>query len=104
MSRRIHIKTMKNYYVYILRCSDNSYYVGVTNNIERRLFEHSNNLIKKCYTSSRLPIELVWCENFNDINVAIAFEKQIKKWSRKKKEALIIDDWDMISKLSIRYT
>lgn len=91
---------MKLYYVYILKCSDSSYYIGVTNNIERRLSEHNLGLIKNSYTSTRLPVELVFNAEFNDIRHAIAFEKQIKGWSRAKKEALIKGDWDLISLLA----
>jgi putative endonuclease len=80
---------MKTYYVYILKCSDDSYYTGVTNNLDRRVTEHSEGIYKKSYTFKRRPVQLVFCETFNDINKAIAFEKQIKSWSKKKKEALI---------------
>ena len=80
---------MKNYFVYILECSDKSYYTGVTNNLEKRLAEHKSDNIKG-YTSTRLPIKLVYSVSINDINEAIRLEKQIKGWSRKKKEALMI--------------
>ncbi len=90
---------MKDYFVYILKCSDNSYYTGVTNNLEKRINEHQSGLIKG-YTSSRLPVKLVFSERFTDINDAIRFEKQVKGWSRKKKEALINRDFDLLVKLS----
>ncbi len=90
---------MKDYYVYILKCSDESYYTGVTNNLERRLFEHNSGIIKG-FTSSRLPVELVFAERFSDISDAIRFEKQIKGWSRKKKEALIKRDFDLLVELA----
>jgi putative endonuclease len=96
---------MKTYYVYILECSDKSFYVGVTNDIERRLSEHNNNeLGYNSYTSKRLPVVLRKSFRFNDINEAIGFEKKIKKWSRSKKEALINEDWDLIKGLSMRKT
>jgi len=91
---------MKRYYVYILKCSDNSYYTGVTNDIERRLNEHNFGLNKDCYTFNKRPLDLVFCTEFNDVNQAIAFEKQVKGWSRKKKEAIINDSWDDLKKLS----
>lgn len=91
---------MKPYYVYMLKCSDASYYIGVTNDVERRLSEHNLSLIKNSYTSTRLPVELIFNVEFNDIRHAIAFEKQIKGWSRAKKEALIRGDWNLISLLA----
>jgi putative endonuclease len=77
------------YYVYILHCSDDSYYTGVTNSIDRRFLEHQNSHNDNSYTSKRLPVRLVYHCSFSDINQAILFEKRLKKWSRSKKEALI---------------
>ena len=90
---------MKDYFVYILKCSDDSYYTGVTNNLEKRVYEHQSGIIKG-YTSKRLPIKLVFSERFNDINQAIRFEKQIKGWSRNKKKALINRDFNLLVHLS----
>lgn len=90
---------MRIYYVYILKCSDGSYYVGVTNNIDRRLEEHNSGDLKG-YTSTRLPVKLVYFDTFNDINVAIEFEKKFKGWSRAKKEALIDNDIERLKVLS----
>jgi len=90
---------MKDYFVYILKCSDDSYYTGVTNNLEKRINEHQSGIIKG-YTSNRLPIRLVFSERFTDINQAIRFEKQIKGWNRKKKEALISRNFDLLVELS----
>ncbi|MEO8239457.1 MAG: GIY-YIG nuclease family protein [Flavobacterium sp.] len=92
---------MKLYYVYILKCSDNSYYTGMSNNIDRRLNEHNFGLNKECYTFNKRPLELVFCTDFNDVNQAILFEKQVKGWSRKKKEAIINDKWEDLEKLSV---
>lgn len=92
---------MFNYYVYILECADKSYYTGVTNNLERRIAEHNSGLLKG-YTSSRLPVKLVYYAYFNRIEDAIRFEKQIKGWSRKKKEALINGDIKSLKVLSNR--
>ena len=87
---------MRDYYVYILKCSDESYYVGVTNNLERRFAEHCEGKSTTSYTSKRRPLELIWSMRFKYILEAIAFEKQVKGWSKKKKEALMKDDWDTI--------
>ena len=86
---------MKDYFVYILECSDNSFYTGVTHDIEKRLKEHQSGLING-YTSKRLPVKLVFSERFREIDQAIRFEKQIKGWSRKKKLALINGDIDLL--------
>jgi len=89
-----------SYFIYILKCSDNSYYTGVTNDIEKRIYEHQNGLIDGCYTHTRRPVELSLVEEFSDINEAILREKQIKGWSRKKKEALIENDFDKLKTFS----
>ena len=91
---------MKWMYVYILKCSDNSYYTGVTNDPEWRVQEHNEGNDVKAYTYKRRPVELVFCEMFHDPDQAIAFEKQLKGWSRKKKEALIRGDWNALPGLS----
>jgi putative endonuclease len=93
---------MKQYFVYILLCGDGSYYTGVTNNLERRLYEHENDHDTKSYTFTRRPLKLVFCESFNDVNQAIAFEKQVKGWNRKKKEAIIRGNWELLPELSKR--
>lgn len=91
---------MKRYWVYILRCSDNSYYTGSTSNLDQRLIEHQ---YKKYdgYTSSRLQVVLVFSEEFSDAKLAVSFEKQIKGWSKKRKEALIARRIEMLHLLSI---
>ena len=91
---------MKKYYVYILRCADNSYYTGITNDTERRLWEHNNNEGKKAYTYTRRPVKLVYEEEFIEVKQAIAWEKQVKGWSRAKKEALINGKWDKLPALA----
>jgi putative endonuclease len=91
---------MKQYYVYILKCSDNSYYTGMTNDINRRLLEHQKGINSACYTYDKRPVELVFFTEFNEVVQAIAFEKQVKGWSRKKKEAIINDKWDDLKKLA----
>jgi putative endonuclease len=80
------MKTGHNYYVYILQCSDDSYYTGVTNDLERRLWEHHEGCDKTCYTCDRRPVELKYFEHYHQIKNAIAREKQLKGWSRKRKK------------------
>lgn len=82
-----------HYFVYILECSDGSYYTGVTNNIERRLWEHETGFNTTCYTYKKRPVILKYYIHLTDVKQAIAWEKQIKGWSRKKKEALFKEDW-----------
>ena len=94
---------MKKYYVYILKCSDESYYTGMTNDIERRLMEHKTKATFS-YTYKRLPAELVWYSVFTKPDEAIRIEKKIKGWSRKKKEALIDENWNDLVKFSRNYT
>jgi putative endonuclease len=76
----------------MLRCSDRSYYTGMTGNIEQRLEQHRIGYFQRCYTYDRRPVECVYTAEFGEVLDAIAWEKQIKRWSRKKKEALIKDD------------
>jgi tRNA/rRNA methyltransferase len=90
---------MKNYYVYMLKCSDNSYYIGHTRDLEARFAEH-NNMQGGRYTSSRLPTQMVFAQEFATQNDAFAIERQIKGWTRDKKEALISKDWNLIKNLS----
>jgi putative endonuclease len=88
--------------VYILRCSDGSYYTGLTKQeIEARLWEH-NAGIYDGYTAKRRPVELVFHEVYDRIIDAIARERQIKGWSRRKKEALIALDYEALPALSRR--
>jgi putative endonuclease len=88
------------YFVYIVDCSDNSYYTGVTNDVERRIYEHNEGLNKESFTFKRRPVVLRYWQRFTSIHDAISWEKQIKGWSRKKKEALFTEDWDEIVRLS----
>ncbi len=82
-------------WVYMLRCSDNSYYVGSTGMLEQRLQEHADGKGAQ-YTRRRLPVELAWAEEFDSVADAYAMEKRIQGWSRAKREALIAGDWDAI--------
>lgn len=94
------MKISHNYYVYIVECSDGTYYTGVTNNIERRLWEHNNDGNGLSYTFRKRPVILRHFQRFENIEYAIRFEKQIKGWSRKKKEALFKEDWEEIKRLA----
>ena len=95
------IKKMKTFYVYILKCKDDSYYTGITNDIERRLQEHNYGEAPDSYTAIRRPVELVFFETFNDFGVAEQWEKKIKGWSRRKKEALIENNWEKLKEYSV---
>ena len=93
---------MASAHVYILRCNDGSYYVGLTHRTpEERLGEHQAGLLDG-YTKSRRPVTLVWSEEFPRIVDAVAFERQLKRWSRKKKEAVIAGRHDMLPELAKR--
>ncbi|WP_115868391.1 GIY-YIG nuclease family protein [Marinoscillum furvescens] len=92
------------YAVYILECHNGAYYVGMTNNLERRLSEHHEGLDPKSYTFNRRPVKLVFQEYFQNVNHAIDFEKQIKGWRREKKEALIARNWDLLPELAKNYS
>ena len=87
---------MKPFSVYLLRCSDGSYYCGHTDSVETRLQQHFAGEVG--YTATRKPVELQWQGDFETREGAIAFEQQIKGWSRAKKEALIRGDWDAIQR------
>jgi putative endonuclease len=91
---------MKLYYVYILQCVDRLTYTGITNNISRRITEHNKGLNKTCFTYKRRPLELIFCQEFNDVEQAIFFEKKIKKWSAKKKLALASGEYDLLMLLA----
>jgi len=77
------------YWTYILECNDHKLYTGMTNNLERRLAEHEHGLNPGCFTYNRRPIRYLLSEEFARVDDAIAAEKQIQGWSRKKKLALI---------------
>ena len=93
---------MLDFYVYMLRCSDDSYYIGHTDDIEKRISEHIAGTYPCCYTKSRLPVEAVFIQGFGTRYEALTAERQIKRWSRAKKEALIKQDWNEISLLAQR--
>jgi tRNA/rRNA methyltransferase len=86
--------------VYILRCADNSYYTGHTDDLDRRIAQHQSGAIRG-YTYERRPVELVWADQVPTREEALAAEMRIKRWSRAKKEAWIAKDWDRLSKASM---
>jgi putative endonuclease len=89
-------------YLYILRCSDGSYYVGATRaNLEQRIAEHQTGSFNG-YTARRRPVTLVFDQYFDRIEGAVSAERQIKGWRREKKEALIRGDFAALPALSRR--
>jgi putative endonuclease len=90
-------------FVYILRCRDASLYVGnaTGDDLTKRIAQHQSGTFPG-YTSLRRPVELVWSQYFDRITDGIAAERQIKGWSRAKKDALIRGDWDLIKQLAKR--
>jgi putative endonuclease len=83
-------------FLYILRCADGSYYVGTTRGeLDARLAEHDAGLFGG-YTATRRPVELLFAQHFEVITDAIAAERQVKGWSRAKKEALMRGDWNRV--------
>ena len=85
-----------HFWVYILRCSDGSYYTGHTDNIDVRLAQHQAG-DGGDWTRRRRPVELVWCEPLPTRIEALEAERRIKPWSRAKKEALIVGNWSQVS-------
>ena len=88
--------------MYILKCADGSYYTGSTKNLERRLAQHQAGEGAN-HTRKRLPVQLVYYEEYQRIDDAFYREKQVQGWSRKKKEALINGEFDKLPELAIAY-
>jgi len=86
-------------WLYILQCSDNSYYTGSTKNLELRLAQHQQGEGAN-YTKNRLPVKLVFCQEFDRIDDAFYREKQVQGWSKKKKEALINGNFELLPNLA----
>ena len=83
----------------MLECADESYYVGMTTSLEKRLAEHEVGIDPHAYTYSRRPIKLVWSQVFATEHEAFTAERQLKGWSRAKKQALSKGDWDAIHQI-----
>lgn len=89
-------------YMYILECKDGSYYTGSTNNLELRLNQHQNGEGAN-HTKKRLPVKLIYYEEFQRIDFAFYREKKVQGWSRKKKDALINNNTNELPLLSVAY-
>jgi putative endonuclease len=90
---------MSRFVTYMLQCADNSYYVGPTDNIDQRFYQHQVGKVDG-YTKTRLPVRLVWMQVFTTRDAAFRAERRIKGWSRSKKMAFVQGDWEAISKLA----
>jgi putative endonuclease len=88
-----------SFWVYIVRCADNSYYTGHTDNLEKRLAAHKSGEIEG-YTATRLPIRVLFSEEFSTRQEALERERQIKGWTREKKAALVRGEWKEVSRLA----
>jgi len=91
-------------WVYMLECVDGRYYVGSYrgDDVGLRVSEHNAGVHRAAWTYHRRPVELVWTDRFDRITDAIAFERQLKGWSRAKKQAFLRGEWDRVRKLSER--
>jgi len=83
----------------MLRCSDGSYYTGHTDNLDERVAQHNSGQVEG-YTTTRLPVRLIFSQQFATRQEALACERQIKGWTRKKKEALARREWAEITRLA----
>ena len=85
-------------WVYIVRCADRTLYVGLTHDIDARLTKH-NEGIAATYTAARRPVQLIYSEEHPTLSAAVRRERQIKRWSRAKKEALATGDLQLLKQL-----
>ena len=88
------------FYTYLLRCADNSYYTGHTDDLERRIAQHQSGAIRG-YTFARRPVEFLWSQSFDSRDEALSAELRVKGWSRAKKEALVAKDWIRLSRAAM---
>ena len=88
------------FWIYVLKCTDGSNYTGHTDNLETRIGQHEAGTIAGCYTHARRPVTLMFSQEFVTREEALAAERQIKGWSRAKKEAMIAGNWNEVSRLS----
>lgn len=86
--RRERFRRKGEFYAYIVKCADGTYYTGYTNDLEERLKRHNKGLASK-YTRSRLPVTLAWKKEYRQYKSAFKTETAIKKLTRKQKEALV---------------
>jgi predicted GIY-YIG superfamily endonuclease len=87
------------FHCYLLKCADGTYYVGQTDDMDKRFAEHQSGAFPG-YTFNRRPVELIWNDMFQTRDDAKLAEKRIKGWSRAKKEALAQRDWNRVSELA----
>jgi tRNA/rRNA methyltransferase len=90
-----------DFYAYLLRCADGHYYAGHTDDLDSRIAQHQAGAVPG-YTQKRRPVQLIWADRFPDRDSAFAAERQIKGWSRAKKEALVRGDWETLRELAKR--
>jgi putative endonuclease len=90
---------MRGGWMYILECSDGSFYTGSTNDLDTRIWQHKVGFGPE-YTRSRLPVKLVYTEEYDRVDDAFIREKQVQGWRRDKKIALINGDFDKLPSLS----
>ena len=90
---------MKASWVYIVECADQSYYVGCTTTLEKRIAQHNAGNFDG-YTAARRPVKLLWSQEFGDMRYAIEAERSLKNWTRAKKEALMHGDFALLRDLS----
>ena len=88
------------YYLYLIECSDKTFYLGVTNDLTRRFQEHQDGLNISCYTFNRRPLILKYYKEFYKMSEAIYYEKKLKKWSKVKKEAFFAKQWERLHELA----
>lgn len=93
---------MQDFFVYILHCNDGSYYIGHTDNIEARISAHEQRHFPRCYTASRLPVKVVFVQEFASRGEALAAERQMKMWSRIKKKAFVDGDYTLLKYIARR--
>ena len=94
------MKLAHNYFVYIVQCKDGFYYTGITNKLQKRIDQHNEGKDIFSFTYKRRMVTLKYFEHFTDVKQAIAREKQLKGWSRAKKEALFHEDYDSLKALA----
>jgi len=84
------------FFVYILKCSNGTFYTGSTSSLYNRIYDHNLGVDPRAYTYRLRPVILVWAEEFESRIDALNIEKQVKGWSHAKKQALIDNDFDKI--------
>lgn len=94
------VRPQECYYVYIIKCKDNSYYTGLTDDLVKRFEEHCRGAYPTCYTFKRRPLELVYYETIPFLRDAIDRERQLKGWSRAKKRQLVRQDYHRLQLLA----